>query len=292
MAQATCPACGEQNPYGTLACFSCRSPLPAHPESLEDLGGAKTRRVSRLGPPKTNLVKSSLQQTAPPAYVEGDGLGYVFCEPFQPLELREGVDFVLGRHVSCDMRLPHNTLSRRHARVFVQKGQILFEDTSSNGSWINGQRPEGVVTLEAGDVITIGPYDIEIRSGLVEDFEDDGSGTVVLDFTSRITGEIENDSLMSAMQGLEFNCNSGSLDVQAGRNLRGEVVFSKGQPIRARWGELNGLNAMFVMLGLRAGRYIFTHGSQSGEREITTPLTGILLEFARRQDEDPPTEPR
>ncbi len=49
------------------------------------------------------------------------------------------------------------SVSRRHARVFIEKGQVWVEDLgSTNGTWINNFRVEKKRVLNKGDVLLIG----------------------------------------------------------------------------------------------------------------------------------------
>lgn len=49
--------------------------------------------------------------------------------------------YVIGRHESCDIVLPSSSVSRQHARIFVDNGRCYVEDLgSSNGVVVDGQR--------------------------------------------------------------------------------------------------------------------------------------------------------
>lgn len=72
------------------------------------------------------------------------------------LELPEG-EFVIGRSSSCNLSLDDALVSRRHAVLEVTADGVTVEDLGSrNGVLVNGDRIEGRVQLEAGDVLTIG----------------------------------------------------------------------------------------------------------------------------------------
>ena len=43
----------------------------------------------------------------------------------------------IGR-VGCDILIPENCISRKHAIISLINGQYVFQDTSKNGSFING----------------------------------------------------------------------------------------------------------------------------------------------------------
>ncbi len=49
--------------------------------------------------------------------------------------------YVIGRHESCDIVLPSSSVSRQHARIFIDNGRCYVEDLgSSNGVVVDGQR--------------------------------------------------------------------------------------------------------------------------------------------------------
>lgn len=66
-------------------------------------------------------------------------------------------EFLIGREPGMDLVVPLPAISRRHARIFQQKGQYFLEDLgSSNGTYLNGEQISAAVKLSAGDVIYIG----------------------------------------------------------------------------------------------------------------------------------------
>src|SRR5438270_6339355 len=65
---------------------------------------------------------------------------------------------VIGRREDCDLRIPVSEVSRKHCRVIKDGDTIRVEDLgSSNGTYHNGQRITGSVTLEPGDSVQVGP---------------------------------------------------------------------------------------------------------------------------------------
>jgi DNA-binding NtrC family response regulator len=74
-----------------------------------------------------------------------------------PLECL-GVTAVLGRDVSCDVRLSGNSISRRHAELSVSAGALTLRDLGSrNGTWVDGVRAAQAVLL-AGSVVRLGDW--------------------------------------------------------------------------------------------------------------------------------------
>lgn len=86
-----------------------------------------------------------------------DALGNVYT-------LRPGVNTV-GR-LNADVLLSDPSVSRSHARIFVQNGTVTVEDVgSTNGTFVNGQKltPQAPVPLTDGAEITFGATKLTLR---------------------------------------------------------------------------------------------------------------------------------
>ncbi|MBP7125051.1 FHA domain-containing protein [Myxococcota bacterium] len=78
-------------------------------------------------------------------------------------EILDGI-LVAGRSRQCDLVLPSESVSRRHARFSIQRGRLVLEDLgSSNGIWIGDHRVQEPRILEDGDVLRIGEFRIRVR---------------------------------------------------------------------------------------------------------------------------------
>jgi hypothetical protein len=70
---------------------------------------------------------------------------------------------VIGRGDQANLRLPDVGISRRHARIDFDGGQVVLTDLgSTNGSSVNGQRVSAVA-LNPGDMIQIGTTTLTFR---------------------------------------------------------------------------------------------------------------------------------
>lgn len=70
-------------------------------------------------------------------------------------------DTLVGRGESCDVVLEDSSVSRRHAVLHVDDDGVRVEDLgSSNGTFVNGVRVSGRATLDAGDRLMIGSYQL------------------------------------------------------------------------------------------------------------------------------------
>ena len=62
-------------------------------------------------------------------------------------------DFTIGRHSDCEIRIQDGVVSRRHAKVFWEKGQWWILDLqSANGVFIEGQRIERAALFGLGRI--------------------------------------------------------------------------------------------------------------------------------------------
>lgn len=67
-----------------------------------------------------------------------------------------GASLLIGRDAGCDVVITGKAVSRRHAEIMVTPKGYLLVDSSTNGSFVNGQRIQGQQLLARGDVIQCG----------------------------------------------------------------------------------------------------------------------------------------
>ncbi|XAL98432.1 SpoIIE family protein phosphatase [Phycisphaeraceae bacterium D3-23] len=80
--------------------------------------------------------------------------------------LDRALPVTLGRGASCEVRLEHEQVSRRHAEVAWTGGRWVVRDLGSrNGVLCNGVRLTSPVALEPGIAITVGPYTLTLLGG-------------------------------------------------------------------------------------------------------------------------------
>ncbi|BCJ59361.1 FhaA domain-containing protein [Micromonospora endophytica] len=85
--------------------------------------------------------------------ISGDGRTY-------PLQMGSTV---IGRGDQANLRLPDVGISRRHARLDFDGGQVVLTDLgSTNGTMVNGQRVSAVA-LNPGDMIQLGTTTLTFR---------------------------------------------------------------------------------------------------------------------------------
>jgi pSer/pThr/pTyr-binding forkhead associated (FHA) protein len=80
-------------------------------------------------------------------------------------------EFLIGRGVDCDLRLPDSAVSRHHCLIRVRAGEATITDLGSiNGTYVNGQRVRSQAVLHSGDELLLDVYrfvvDLENRDGI------------------------------------------------------------------------------------------------------------------------------
>ena len=74
----------------------------------------------------------------------------------QRFPLAEG-SYRLGSSPGCDVRVPHPSISRRHAMIHVHGGRAEIEDLGSrNGTRVGGRKVGARQTLAVGETVTLG----------------------------------------------------------------------------------------------------------------------------------------
>jgi pSer/pThr/pTyr-binding forkhead associated (FHA) protein len=73
-------------------------------------------------------------------------------------------EITIGRQDGNTIRLTERNVSRRHARLVKEDGNVLIEDLGSyNGVRVNGERITGRTRIKEGDLVEIGDYDLGIQ---------------------------------------------------------------------------------------------------------------------------------
>jgi pSer/pThr/pTyr-binding forkhead associated (FHA) protein len=70
-----------------------------------------------------------------------------------------GQSLVFGREASCEVVITSKDVSRRHAEIMPTPQGYVVVDSSTNGTWVNGQRVQGQLMLARADVLRIGDND-------------------------------------------------------------------------------------------------------------------------------------
>jgi len=68
-------------------------------------------------------------------------------------------DLVIGRHRTCNVVIPSDTVSRQHARIFLQHNDYFVEDLGSlNGTYLNDVQLDKPHPLADGDVVRVNRF--------------------------------------------------------------------------------------------------------------------------------------
>jgi pSer/pThr/pTyr-binding forkhead associated (FHA) protein len=82
-------------------------------------------------------------------------------------EYQVSESIVIGRDAACDVVVANRDVSRRHAEILATPGGYLVVDSSTNGTFVNGQRVKGQLALSRADVIRIGDNDFRFYADMV-----------------------------------------------------------------------------------------------------------------------------
>ena len=129
---------------------------------------------------QNDVTKQSIPtlSLAPPTILELSYIGRIF-------NLKEPApDFVMGRHLSCDLIVQHDFASRKHTTIIGKRGKFFLLDHSSNGSYISEADQQTVficrdmVQLKESGFISLGiepnmnpEHVIRFRNTVVESVE-------------------------------------------------------------------------------------------------------------------------
>ena len=73
-------------------------------------------------------------------------------------------EITIGREVGNTIApLASDGLSRKHARIFFKDGKWMLEDLgSTNGSYRQGEKVEGVIQLASRDMLQFGKFEVSV----------------------------------------------------------------------------------------------------------------------------------
>jgi hypothetical protein len=162
--QVRCPACGMNTmatPGQPSVCFSCGQPLPA--EMTRGGGG-----VAAPGFPLTGAMTA--QPLVPPPNPYGQAAGAAAATirgAAGQFTVRPGAEVRVGRDPAlCPIFISEPRISGVHATLRFEQGQLLVRDeTSNNGTWINGSRinPGVWTSVPAGAPLRFGPVEFAVQ---------------------------------------------------------------------------------------------------------------------------------
>lgn len=105
--------------------------------------------------------------------------------------LSNGSEVVVGRSSDLDMVLVEDMVSRRHAKIAMNDGNIILQDLgSTNGSFVNGEKVKRV-RLRDGDRVLIGTSIIKLIKRNASGY-DEPTGDIQIDVTDLNIDALDN----------------------------------------------------------------------------------------------------
>src|SRR5262245_32408727 len=150
-------------------------------------------------------------------------------------------EIVIGRSSDLDMVLVEDMVSRKHAKISTQGGQIVIQDlASTNGTFVNGEKVKKM-RLKEGDRILIGTSIIklvamEAASAQGQPSEAEARARLESNAARRqstanagrpMSGSVEEIPLPDLLQLLSTSKKSGVLSVRSNYGL-GKIYLRKG----------------------------------------------------------------
>lgn len=100
---------------------------------------------------------------------------------------------ILGRASECDVVLPDSLVSRKHARVWLEGGQLKVEDLGSrNGISVNGERVARL-RVDEGDQLTVGSHTFQIAKASRQKSLSDTGSLIAYDRASELFNKMVRD---------------------------------------------------------------------------------------------------
>ena len=211
--------------------------------------------------------------------------------------LPDSGEIVIGRSSELDMVLVEDMVSRRHAKISVEDGDIFLEDLgSTNGSFVNGEKISRT-KLEEGDRILIGTSIIKVVTS-------DGTASSVQDAQaqmnaaassvrpaaagSTMTGSIAEVALPDLLQLFSASKKTGVLQISTATDV-GSIYLEEGM---VRFAVVNGdesvppEKAFYRILVWDSGTFdLLPEAEREFPSEIKSSIEGLLMEGMRQLDE-------
>ena len=210
--------------------------------------------------------------------------------------LPESGEIVIGRSSELDMVLVEDMVSRRHAKISVEDGDIFLEDLgSTNGSFVNGEKITRTKLAE-GDRILIGTSIIKVvtsdGSASVQDAQAQMNAAVQSQRPSAagstMTGSIAEVALPDLLQLFSASKKTGVLQITTPTDV-GAIYLNEGM---VRFAVVNGdetvppEKAFYRVLVWDKGTFdLLPEAERDFPSEIESSVEGLLMEGMRQLDE-------
>jgi sigma-B regulation protein RsbU (phosphoserine phosphatase) len=74
----------------------------------------------------------------------------------------EGDELTIGRSRDCDVVIQDGFLSRLHVSLHLREGRVFVQDSSRNGTLVNGERLEASREIGVGDVVELNGHELSL----------------------------------------------------------------------------------------------------------------------------------
>lgn len=212
-------------------------------------------------------------------------LAWIVCEDMNPVPVGASPILKIGRSEKNDLILPDKEVSRFHAILETNNGRaVIYDNNSSNGIFV-GDHQVDRHELAIGDALGIGPYMLHVRAPsqtgaeLAEEKLEKSNARAPIS----LAGDLHCVRIGGILMALELQQKTGSLrflsDGQVGMiNTRRGILHS------ARWGKLRGRDAIFELVQLRAGQFLFINQDGFEDSGMAMPIYKLIDELkAERQ---------
>ena len=204
-------------------------------------------------------------------------------------------EIVIGRSSELDMVLVEDMVSRRHAKILVEAGDIFLEDLgSTNGSFVNGEKVSRTKLAE-GDRILIGTSIIKVvasdGSSSVQDAKahmQDVTSAKPSTAASTMTGSIAEVALPDLLQLFSASKKTGVLQITTESDV-GSIYLDEGM---VEFAAVNGdetvppEKAFYRILVWESGTFdLLPKAEREFPARIQLSIEGLLMEGMRQLDE-------
>src|SRR5215470_10976301 len=190
-------------------------------------------------------------------------------------------EIVIGRSSDLDMVLVEDMVSRKHAKISTQCGQIVIQDlASTNGTFVNGEKVKKM-RLKEGDRILIGTSIIKLVAMDASQAQSTAAGRPM-------SGSVEEIPLPDLLQLLSTSKKSGVLTVRSNYGI-GKIYLRKGQIYYASLDEnfaVKPQKAIYRLLTWPDGSFeLEAPDDRQVIEEVTESTEALLMEGMRQLDE-------
>lgn len=252
-----CPGCGYTgNNVRAASCKLCGADMAGGEHAAGGRGSSPAKAATAaetVGPGSRGQVPK-----------RGDWTRHMLVRPGgAPLDLPVDKTFTFGRATECELSIPSQRVSRKHAEVVWKQGKPWLKDLGSqNGTQVNGRPVTGEVQLKDNDEVTVGPFTCTYRAV-------DGAGSVglgqkvdmnaptIASVGATLSGTLATVGLSELLDALEWSKKTGTLEVFHPDGPTATLVLEEGVPIHASLGTAIGKTAALTMMGWTDGLFRF-----------------------------------